>query len=63
MKKDTIKINPKNVGKFTASAKKAGKSVQGFATDVIKKLKGKDNLTATQKTLLKRAVFAKNAKK
>jgi len=62
-KKDDININPKNEGKFTASAKRAGKSVQGFATDVIKKYKGKKNLTEPQKTLLKRAVFAKNASK
>ncbi len=58
-----IKIKKANRGKFTASAKKAGKSVQGHATDVIKKYKGKKKLTEAQKTQLKRAVFAKNAKK
>jgi len=62
-KKDDIDINPKNEGKFTASAKRAGKSVQGYATEVIKKYKGKKGLTDPQKTLLKRAVFAKNASK
>jgi len=62
-KKDTIELNPKNEGTFTASARRAGKSVQAFATEVIKKYKGKKGLTETQKTLLKRAVFAKNAAK
>jgi hypothetical protein len=62
-KKDDIEINPKNEGKFTASAKRAGKSVQAYATEVIRKYKGKKGLTEAQKTLLRRAVFAKNASK
>ena len=33
--KSKIKINPKNKGKFTASAKKAGKSVQEHARSVM----------------------------
>ena len=32
----TIKINTKNKGKFTAMAKKAGKSVQGEAKLILK---------------------------
>jgi len=62
-KKDDIHIKKKNEGKFTAQAKRAGKSVQAYATEVIRKYKGKENATAAQKTLLRRAVFAKNAAK
>ena len=36
-----IRINPKMRGVFTAKAKRAGKSVQGYASQVIKKYKGK----------------------
>lgn len=52
-----IHINPKNKGKFTASAKRAGMSVQEFARHV---LANKDKYSSTQ---IKRANFAKNAKK
>ena len=52
----TIRINPKNKGKFTAMAKKAGKSVQQEATAVLKNPKA----TTLQK---RRAIFAKNARK
>ncbi len=62
-KNDDIHIKKKNEGTFTASAKRAGKSVQKHATDVIKKYKGKEGLTKAQKTLLRRAVFARNASK
>lgn len=55
-KKMTIKIKPQNKGKFTASAKKAGKGVQAFATEVLA------DPNATPK-LKKRANFAKNAAK
>ena len=51
-----IKINPANKGKFTATAKKAGKSVQAEATAVLKN----PMATTLQK---KRAQFAKNAAK
>lgn len=54
--KPKIYIKPKNRGKFTASAKKAGKSVQGQAQAVLKNPKA----TALQK---KRANFARNAAK
>ena len=57
-----IHIKKANEGLFTAAAKRHGKSVQGYATEVIKRLKGKTK-TANEKTLLRRAVFAKNAKK
>lgn len=55
-KKGGIHINPKNKGKFTASAKKAGKSVQAHAAAVL----ADPNATPTQK---KRANFARNAAK
>lgn len=52
----TIKIKKKNKGKFTESAKRAGKSVQEHARDVVNDPKA----TKLQK---KRAQFALNAKK
>ena len=52
-----IHINPKNKGKFTASAKRAGMGVQEFARHV---LANKDKYSTTQ---IRRAVFAKNSKK
>ena len=55
-KKRSIHINPKNKGKFTAKAKKAGKSVQAEATAVLNDPKA----TELQR---KRAQFAKNARK
>lgn len=54
--KDTIHIKDKNKGKFTASAKAAGESVQKHAKSVL----ANPNATALQK---KRAQFAVNAKK
>jgi hypothetical protein len=55
-KKSGIKIKEKNQGKFTASAKQAGKSVQAEAQAVL----NDPNATPTQK---KRANFARNAAK
>lgn len=55
-KKPKIFIKPKNRGKFTASAKKAGKSVQAHAAAVL----NDPNASPTQK---KRANFARNAAK
>ena len=55
-KKSKIKIKPENKGKFTASAKKAGKSVQSHAQAVL----NDPDATPTQK---KRANFARNAAK
>jgi len=55
-KKPKIYIKPKNRGKFTKSAKKAGKSVQAHAQAVL----NDPNATPTQK---KRANFARNAAK
>lgn len=55
VKKCKINIKDKNKGKFTASAKKAGKSVQEHATAVLHDKKA----TTLQK---RRAQFAKNAK-
>jgi len=54
--KKKIVIKKKNRGKFTKSAKKAGKSVQGHAQEVLNDPKA----SATQK---KRANFARNAAK
>lgn len=54
-KKPKIYIKPKNRGKFTKSAKKAGKSVQAHAQAVLDDPKA----TPTQK---KRANFARNSK-
>lgn len=51
-----IHIKKKNRGKFTASAKRAGKSVQQHARDVL----ADPNATPLQK---KRANFARNAAK
>lgn len=50
-----IHINPKNKGKFTASASRAGMGVQEFASHV---LANKEDYSSTQ---VKRANFAKNA--
>jgi hypothetical protein len=55
MKKGGININPANKGKFTASANRAGMSVQEFASKV---LANKEDYSSTQ---VKRANFAKNA--
>ena len=52
-----IHINPKNKGKFTSSAKRAGMGVQEFARHV---LANKDKYSPT---LVKRANFARNAKR
>lgn len=54
MAQKPIKIKPQNKGKFTAAAKKAGKSVQAEASAVLSNPKA----SATMK---KRAQFAKNA--
>ena len=48
----------KNKGKFTATAKKAGRSVQGEAKKILSAPKGQ--YSATQR---KRANFARNAAK
>jgi hypothetical protein len=56
MKKNPIKINPKNKGKFTKSSKAAHQSVQSHANSVL----NNPNATPLQK---KRANFAKNAAK
>lgn len=55
-KKDSIHIKDKNKGKFTASAKASGESVQEHAKSVL----ANSNATILQK---KRAQFAVNAKK
>lgn len=52
-----IHINPKNKGKFTAAAKRAGMGVQEYAAKV---LANKENYSPT---LVKRANFARNAAK
>tara|TARA_Y100001963_G_C6414097_1_gene279753 strand:- start:281 stop:490 length:210 start_codon:yes stop_codon:yes gene_type:complete len=62
MAKDEIHIRKSREGLFTRKAKAKGKSVQGYASEVIRRLKGKTK-TEAEKTLLKQAVFAKNASK
>lgn len=56
LRKGGIHIKEKNRGKFTAAAKRAGKSVQEYARDVV----NDPNATTLQK---RRAQFALNAKK
>lgn len=53
----SIHIKPENRGKFTAAAKRVGKSVQEYASQI---LANKDHYSST---LVKRANFARNAKK
>lgn len=55
--KSGIKINPANKGKFTAKANAAGKSVQGYASQVL--ASGSKASAATKK----QANFARNAAK
>jgi hypothetical protein len=49
-------------GTFTKKAERKGKSVQQYATEVIKKLKG-NTKNKSEVKLLRQAVFAKNMKK
>ena len=56
LKKGGITIKKENRGKFTASAKRAGKTVQQYARDVL----ADPNATPLQK---KRANFARNSKR
>jgi hypothetical protein len=55
--KSGIHIAKSHKGLFTAKAKKAGKSVQGYASKVLKKGSGASAATRKQ------ANFARNAKK
>ena len=57
MNKSGIHIKPANRGKFTAKAKRAGMSVQEYASKILKA--GSKASPATKK----QAQFAKNAKK
>lgn len=57
LRKGGIHIKKKNRGKFTESAKRAGMGVQEYARHV---LANKDKYSST---LVKRANFARNAKK
>jgi len=50
-------------GSFSAKAKRAKKTTHMYALEVIKKYKGKDNLTEPQKRLLKQAVLSENFRK
>ena len=56
--KDFMKSAVKRPGIFSAKAKKAGKSTSAYATEVVKKLKGKTK-TAADRRLLKQATLAK----
>lgn len=55
--KSGIKIKPENKGKFTASANRAGMSVQEYASHI---LNDRDHYNSSE---IKRAVFAKNSAK
>ena len=57
LKENEIKIKPSKEGTFTAAAKKHGKSVQDFASQV---LNNKDDYSPA---MVKKANFARNAKK
>lgn len=57
VRESEIKIKPSKEGTFTAAAKKHGKSVQGFASQV---LNNKDNYSPA---MVKKANFARNASK
>jgi hypothetical protein len=46
-------------GAFTKEAKRHGKSVKAYATEVIKKYKGQKGLNMKQKRTLRRAVLAR----
>ena len=56
--KDWMSGAVKRPGVFTAKARRAGKSTQGYANDVINRLKGKTK-TEAQRRLLRQAVLAK----
>ena len=51
--------NRGTAGSFTAAAKRRGKSVSKYASEVIKRYKGKKK-TPAQLKLFRRAVFARN---
>ncbi len=53
----------KTEGTFSAKAKRAGKTTHAYALEVIKKYKGKEDLTEPQKRLLKQAVLSENFRK
>ena len=59
----SISIPKKMRGVFTRKAKKAHKTVQQYAKQVIKQLKGKTHGNKAKTKLLRQAVFARNAKK
>jgi len=50
-------------GKFSAKAKKAGKSTHSYALSVIKQYKGKEGLSVGDARLLKQAVLSENFRK
>ena len=52
-----INIKPSKEGTFTAAAKKHGKSVQGFASQVL------NNKDEYSPAMVKKANFARNVKK
>ena len=57
-KKDFMSAAVKRPGVFAAKAKRAGKSTSVYATEVVKKLKGKTS-TDSERRLLKQATLAK----
>jgi hypothetical protein len=57
VRESEIKIKPSKEGTFTAAAKKHGKSVQGFASQVL------NNKDSYSPAMVKKANFARNASK
>ena len=58
VKKDFMSTAVKRPGVFSKKAQRAGKSTSAYATEVVKKLKGKTK-TAADRRLLKQATLAK----
>ena len=58
VKKDFMSTAVKRPGVFSKKAQRAGKSTSAYATEVVKKLKGKTK-TAADRRLLKQATLAR----
>lgn len=62
VKKDWMDKAVKREGAFAAKASRAGKSTKSYATEVVRKLKGKTE-NAQERRLLRQAVLAKTFQK
>jgi len=61
--KNWIQKAVKRPGALTRKAEKAGMTVKQYTASVIKKLKGKEKKTVTEKRTLAQAILAKNLAK